>query len=454
MGLSIIILAAGAGSRLKSTLPKVLHEVGGKPLLQHVLDAAKALEPDTLCVVVGFGASAIRARFEEEAITWVTQPELKGTGDAVLQALPFIQDERVMVLYGDVPLVLPSTLASLAAISQGVGLLTAHVEDPTGYGRIVRHAGGSIVGIVEEKDASPAQKRIDEVNSGMMVLPVRQLKTWLSRLTNKNASGEYYLTDIIAMAVSEKITMTAIHPSVEEEIYGVNTRAQLSTLENFYQEAHTDRLMDEGVTFRDPARFDMRGNLNVEQDVIFDVNVICEGDVSIGEGSIIGPDVILKNVTIGKHVEIRAFCHIEEAVIKDHAIIGPFARIRPETVIEEHARIGNFVEVKKSMIGEGSKINHLSYIGDASLGKHVNVGAGTITCNYDGVNKHHTTVEDDVFIGSNTALVAPLTIGKGATIAAGSTLTKNAPSGQLTLSRTPQKTIPEWKRPLKNKEKT
>jgi bifunctional UDP-N-acetylglucosamine pyrophosphorylase/glucosamine-1-phosphate N-acetyltransferase len=452
MGLSIVILAAGMGSRLKSKTPKVLHTVGGKPLLQHVLETAKALKPSNIFVVIGHGAEAVKSRFEDENITWVMQSEPKGTGDAVLKALPGIKDERVMVLYGDVPLVLPSTLAQLTQQPEGISMLTVSLEDPFGYGRIIRNQQGEVQEIVEQKDGTEAELEITEINTGFYVLPVSKLKKWLPQLTNKNANGEYYLTDVIALAVKEKVKIHVEKPSIEEEILGVNTKAQLAVLEGFYQSIQAERLMDEGLTLRDPGRFDLRGDLKVERDVDFDVNVVCEGNVSIGEGSTIGPNVVLKNVTIGKNVAIRAFSHVEEAIVKDNAIIGPFARIRPESIIEENVRVGNFVEVKKSVIGKGSKINHLSYVGDATLGDNVNVGAGTITCNYDGVNKHKTQVGNNVFIGSNTALVAPITVGDNATIGAGSTLNKDAPQDQLTVSRSPQRSVAAWKRPEKEED--
>lgn len=452
MGLSIVILAAGVGSRLKSKTPKVLHTVGGKPLLQHVLETAKALKPSNIFVVIGHEARAIKSRFEDENITWVMQSEPKGTGDAVLKALPGIKDERVMILYGDVPLVLPSTLAQLTQQPEGISMLTVSLDDPFGYGRIIRNQQGEVQGIVEQKDGTEAELEITEINTGFYVLPVSKLKKWLPQLTNKNANGEYYLTDVIGLAVKDKVKIHVEKPSIEEEILGVNTKAQLAVLEGFYQSIQAERLMDEGLTLRDPGRFDLRGELTVERDVDFDVNVVCEGNVSIGEGSTIGPNVVLKNVTIGKNVTVRAFSHIEESIVKENAVIGPFARIRPESVIEESARVGNFVEVKKSVIGKGSKLNHLSYVGDATLGDNVNVGAGTITCNYDGVNKHKTQVGDNVFIGSNTALVAPITVGNNATIGAGSTLNKDAPEDQLTVSRSPQRSVAAWKRPEKEKD--
>ncbi len=452
MGLSIVILAAGVGSRLKSKTPKVLHTVGGKPLLQHVLETAKALNPSNIFVVVGREAKAIKARFEDENVTWVMQSDPKGTGDAVLKALPGIKDERVMILYGDVPLVLPSTLAKLTQEPEGVSMLTVSLEDPFGYGRILRNHQGDIKCIIEQKDATDAELEIREVNTGLFVLPASKLKKWLPQLSNKNASGEYYLTDVIGLAVRDKVSIHVETTLIEEEIFGVNTKAQLAVLEGFYQSLQAERLMDEGLTLRDPGRFDLRGELTVEKDVVFDANVVCEGNVSIGEGSVIGPNVVLKDVTIGKNVTVRAFSHIEDATVKENAIIGPFARIRPESVIEENAHIGNFVEIKKSVIGKGTKVNHLSYVGDATLGDNVNVGAGTITCNYDGVNKHKTQVGDNVFIGSNTALVAPISVGDNATIGAGSTLNKDVPQDQLTVSRSPQRSVASWKRPEKEKD--
>ncbi len=452
MALNIIILAAGQGTRMRSDLPKVLHTIGGKPMLQHVYERAQELNPGTITIVYGHGAQLILSRFSDWPVVWVEQALQLGTGHAVQQALPYLQDEAVvLVLYGDVPLLCRETLEKLLAVvsENSLGLLTASMDDPTGYGRIVRDDKGRVLRIVEEKDASSEEQKIKEVNTGILATAGFRLRTWLARLDNANAQGEYYLTDIIAMAVADGVAVRAVSAPLDE-VAGVNSKRQLAELERVYQRRQADALLEQGVTLRDPARFDLRGRIEaVGRDVEIDVNVILEGSVRIGDRVRIGPNVLLKDVVVGDEVEILAGSVIEQAQIGARSRIGPFARIRPETVLAEETHIGNFVEIKKSMIGTGSKVNHLSYIGDSEIGAQVNIGAGTITCNYDGVNKHKTVIEDGAFIGSNTQLVAPVRVGRDATIGAGSTITKDAPAGKLTLSRCQQITIEHWQRPKK-----
>ncbi len=452
MKLSVIILAAGQGTRMRSSMPKVLHPIGGQSLLEHVIATARGLGAATISVVYGHGGELVRERVSEQDVLWVEQAQQLGTGHAVAQALPGIADDHtVVVLYGDVPLLSAPTLQRLIddASHRTLGLLTAHLDDPSGYGRIIRDAQGDVLAIVEHKDASEAQRAIREVNTGILAAPAAQMKKWIAALDNNNAQGEYYLTDVIAMAVGDGVAINTVHPSSISEVLGVNNKAQLADLERAYQRGQADRLMERGVTLRDPARFDVRGEIEVGRDVVIDFNVVCEGRVIIGNEVNIGPNVCLKDVVIGDGVQVLANSVIEEANIGAGSRIGPFARIRPGTVLGEAAHIGNFVEIKKAIIGHGSKVNHLSYVGDATIGRGVNIGAGTITCNYDGANKHQTVIEDDAFIGSDTQLVAPVTVGAGATIGAGSTITKNAPPGELTYSRTPQQTRNGWKRPVK-----
>jgi bifunctional UDP-N-acetylglucosamine pyrophosphorylase/glucosamine-1-phosphate N-acetyltransferase len=454
MNLSIIILAAGQGTRMRSDLPKVLHPLGGRPLLGHVLDTARRFGDVALHVVVGHGADRVRAAFPDPAIHWVTQEEQLGTGHAVAQVLPDIPDEHaVMVMYGDVPLIRKETLGALQviALNNEVGLLTAELDDPTGYGRILHAADGSIVGSVEEKDATDRQRRIREVNTGFVAAPARSLRNWVASLDNNNAQGEFYLTDIIARAVTDGIIVRGITTKDRNEVLGVNTRAQLATLERCYQLRQARACMEDGVTLIDPARFDLRGRLDAGQDVVIDVNAVLEGEISLGDRVSIGPNVVMRDVTVADDVTILANCVVEEADIGAGARIGPFARIRPGTRLAQSTHVGNFVEIKNSGVGAGSKINHLSYIGDTGIGRDVNIGAGTITCNYDGANKHRTVIGDGVFIGSDTQLVAPVTVADGATIGAGSTITKDAPAGELTLSRAPQETRKGWQRPVKKK---
>lgn len=452
MHTDVVILAAGQGSRMKSALPKVMHPLAGKPMLQHVIDSAAKLNQAALHVVVGHGAELVRKQLEQQPVTISLQAEQLGTGHAVAQALPVCQlDGVVLILYGDVPLIQVSTLqALLQQAQQGhLGLLTVELVDPTGYGRIVRNAVKDVVAIVEHKDANEDQRQIREVNTGIMAVPSQLLNSWLPQLSSENAQGEYYLTDIIAMAAEEGIRISAIQPTTEQEVQGVNNRQQLAELERWYQLQQAKILMAEGVSLYDPSRIDIRGDLSVGQDVVIDVNCVFEGHVVLADGVVIGPNCVIKNTTLGVGTRIEAHSVLDEAIVGSHAVIGPFARIRPGTQLADHTKIGNFVETKKAIIGEGSKVNHLSYIGDAVIGTEANVGAGTITCNYDGVNKFTTQIGDGAFIGSNTSLVAPVCVGDNATVAAGSTITKDIPNGQLGVARGQQKIVTHWKRPTK-----
>lgn len=452
MHLSIIILAAGQGTRMRSALPKVLHEVGGKPLLEHVINTARLLDPDTVHVVYGHGGEQVPEALAHHEVTWVEQAQQLGTGHAVAQALPAIPDDhRVLVLYGDVPLVTPGTLAQIRdqAGEAALALLSAVIDTPHGYGRVLRDSSGKVTGIVEEKDASDAQRAINEINTGFLAAQAGSLKRWVDRLDNRNAQGEYYLTDVIELAVSEGTAVTAVPVQDHGEILGINNRAQLARLERAYQRRAARQLMLEGVTLIDPARFDLRGSLVAGEDTIIDINVIIEGDVKLGSRVKIGAGCVIRDTRIDDDAEVLPYSVIDNASIGTAARIGPFARIRPETRLANRVHVGNFVEIKKSEVGEGSKINHLSYIGDSIIGERVNIGAGTITCNYDGANKHQTLIEDDVFVGSDTQLVAPVKVGAGATIGAGSTVTREVPAGELTLSRSPQITKTGWQRPVK-----
>lgn len=449
--LDVIILAAGHGKRMRSTLPKVLHKLAGKPLLQYIVETVKELQPHEVYVVYGNGGGQVPKYLNHLAVNWVRQAELLGTGHAVAQAIPEIeQDENhILILLGDTPLVSLTTLKKLinATKAHQIGLITLTTQQPFGLGRILRNQLGKVIQIIEEKDASIEQRKIQEVNSGIFYVPVKLLKHWLPKIKKTNAQGEYYLTDIITMAVDENIEIVTVSSDIDGEMQGVNDRVQLAKLERYFQYQAAKKLMLAGVTLRDPCRFDLRGQLTVEKDVIIDVDVILEGENTIGANSSVGSHTILKDVKIGRNVEIKPYSLIEGAVIGDDCIIGPFARIRPGSVLKKNVHIGNFVEVKKSHIEQQTKINHLSYIGDANIGKNVNIGAGTITCNYDGANKHKTQIEDDVFVGSNTALIAPIRIKKGATVGAGSTLNKDVPAGKLTLNRAETKTLSGWKRP-------
>ncbi len=450
--LSVVVLAAGLGKRMRSDLPKVLHPVAGRPLLAHVLDTARTLKPERLCVIYGHGGEAVPKTIGGADITWVKQEPQLGTGHAVLQALPHLDPEGItLVLYGDVPMTARDTLESLLgkAGPQRLALLTVDLPDPHGYGRIVCHKAGTVTAIVEEKDASAAQRKIGEVNTGIMAVPTRYLKDWLHRLENRNAQGEYYLTDVVAMAVKAKVAVATVQPAHDWETLGVNSKAQLAELERIYQRQQATRLLDAGVTLADPARLDVRGELTCGRDVFIDVGCVFEGRVNLGDAVRVGAHSVVKNALLGEGSEVLPFSLIEECETGRRCRVGPYARLRPGTRLADDVHIGNFVEVKNSQIGDKSKANHLSYVGDATVGRDVNIGAGTITCNYDGANKHRTVIEDDVFIGSDTALVAPVTVARGATIGAGSTVTKDAPPGQLTVSRAKQLSVPHWKRPVK-----
>jgi bifunctional UDP-N-acetylglucosamine pyrophosphorylase/glucosamine-1-phosphate N-acetyltransferase len=453
--LEILILAAGKGTRMRSDLPKVLHKLAGKPLLGHVVDTAHALGAGQTCVVYGFGGEAVPQAMADDRLTFVLQAEQHGTGHAVKQALPKLADDSVtLVLYGDVPLTHISTLQPLVAAAQAgkLGLLTVNLTLPDGYGRIVRE-GGKVTRIVEHKDATPAERAIQEVNTGILAVATRHLKQWIAELKNDNAQGEYYLTDIIALAVRDGVTVETHQPNFEWEVLGVNSKAQLAELERIHQGEIAQALLDAGVTLLDPARLDVRGMLSCGRDVTIDVNCVFEGHVELGDSVQVGANCVLRNVTVAAGTRIDAFTLIDDAVIGEVNRLGPFSRIRPGTKLARDVHVGNFVEIKNSQIDDGSKINHLSYVGDTTMGKRVNIGAGTITCNYDGANKHRTVIEDEVFVGSATQLVAPITVGKGATLGAGTTLTRDAPAGELTLSRAKQLTINGWKRPVKqNKE--
>jgi bifunctional UDP-N-acetylglucosamine pyrophosphorylase/glucosamine-1-phosphate N-acetyltransferase len=452
MAITVIILAAGQGKRMYSALPKVLHPLAGSPLLRHVLTAAHTLKPREIRVVHGHGGAEVMSAFGGDHITWVEQGRQLGTGHAVKQALPGVPpSDVVLVLYGDVPLVTPATLRKLVAKARTgkLTLLTAQFADPTGYGRIIRAERGHISAIVEEKDATRDQRALTEVNTGLLACPGGQLREWVGRLKANNAQREYYLTDVVALAVRAGQHVAAVRAESESEVMGVNDKAQLAEAEGVLRRRVAAGLMKSGVTLLDPARLDVRGALRCGRDVSIDANVIFEGDVTLGDRVNIGPCSVIRNARIGAGTRIHPHCVIEEAEIGEGCEIGPYARMRPGVRMADGAKLGNFVEVKKSTIGRRSKVNHLAYIGDATIGERVNVGAGTITCNYDGANKHRTIIEDDVFVGSDVQLVAPVTIGRGATIGAGATITKNVPAGELTISERKQVTRYGWKRPVK-----
>lgn len=454
MNTNVVILAAGQGTRMKSALPKVLHPLAGTPMLEHVYRAARHRQPARLCIVYGHGGQQLRERLAHLDAEWVEQAEQLGTGHAVAQAAPCFDDDAiVLILYGDVPLIAPATLDALAGSAAGTGfaMVTVTLPDPSGYGRIVRDAIGRVARIVEHKDAGDAERDIDEINTGFMAVRGDLLRRWLSEIGNDNAQGEYYLTDIVALAVRDDIEVATVEPGSVHEVSGVNDRVQLAELERVYQRAAAEALMRAGVTIADPARLDIRGSVECEPDVFIDVNCVLEGQVRLATGVRIGPGVCLANVSIGAGTEVLANSVLQDCEVGADARIGPFARLRPDTVLADRVHVGNFVEVKKTTVGPGSKINHLAYVGDAEIGAEVNVGAGTITCNYDGANKHLTVIGDRAFIGSDTQLVAPVTVGADATIGAGTTLTGNAPPGQLTLSRARQRSIEGWKRPVKGK---
>lgn len=453
---------------MRSALPKVLHSIAGKALLQHVIDAALSLNPARLIVIHGHGADLVRERIGEKAayhpsegpavevpIFWALQEPQLGTGHALMQALPHLDDAYpTLVLYGDVPLTRPASLRRLvdAAGATGMGLMTVTLDDPTGYGRIIR-SEGKIQRIVEQKDARPEELAVCEVNTGILVAPTRALRGWLAGLGNDNAQKEYYLTDVIAMAVAQGLEIQAVQPDFTWEADGVNSKLQLAELERQYQQVMARALMEQGVTLLDPARLDVRGSLRCGADVSIDVNCVFEGEVSIGEGASIGAHCVIRNARIGAGAQIHPFTHIDGAIVGEQARIGPYARLRPGTELGEDTHIGNFVELKNTRMAAHSKANHLAYVGDAVVGERVNIGAGTITCNYDGANKYQTIIEDDAFIGSDSQLVAPVTVGRGATLGAGTTLAKNAPAGKLTITRVKQTTIESWKRPVKGTRK-
>jgi bifunctional UDP-N-acetylglucosamine pyrophosphorylase/glucosamine-1-phosphate N-acetyltransferase len=453
MSLTIIILAAGQGTRMYSQIPKVLHRLAGKPLLTHVVQSTLELGATIPPIVVyGHQGEVVRKTLAHLNVTWVEQPQQLGTGHALLQVLPHLSIEnRVLVLYGDGPLITSDTLQKFVknTPADAIGIITARIPDPTGLGRIIRDSDSKIIKIVEEKEANSTEKAINEINSGIYLFPARYLHAWLPHLKNHNSQKEFYITDLVALATQNKISIHGQEPAHYEEVLGINNRIQLAEAERFYQRRYAEQLMRQGVTLCDPHRFDVRGELTVGSDVIIDINVIIEGRVVIGNHCIIGPNTLLRDVTLSDHVEVKANCVIDNASIAEHSVIGPFARIRPGTRVSSHVKIGNFIEIKNSLIGSHTKIHHVGYIGDSELGKHVNIGAGTITCNYDGANKYKTIINDDAFIGSNTALVSPVTIGTGATIGAGSTITRDAPSQQLTICRGQQRSIPHWQRKKK-----
>lgn len=450
--LDILVLAAGKGTRMRSDLPKVLHPIGGKALVQHVVDTARQVGGEQILIIVGHGAEQVEQQMAAADVKFVLQAQQLGTGHAVQQALPQLRnDATVLILYGDVPLTRAQTLQQLIAgvNNQQMGLLTVNMQDPTGYGRIVRDDSGAVVAIVEHKDASDEQKKITEINTGIMAVRATHLQKWLPQLTNNNAQGEFYLTDIIAMAKADGIAIHVEQPAAVEEVEGINNRQQQAALERYYQQQKANDLMQAGVTLLDPTRFDCRGTITAGRDVVIDVNCVLEGEVELGNGVVIEPNCVIINSTIGANTRIKAFTHIEDAVLDANCDIGPYARLRPGTQLANDVKIGNFVETKKVIIAQGSKVNHLSYIGDASIGSKVNIGAGTITCNYDGVNKFRTEIGDHAFIGSNSALVAPVKIGAGATVGAGSIITKNVDDAELAIARNKQRNIQGWERPTK-----
>jgi bifunctional UDP-N-acetylglucosamine pyrophosphorylase/glucosamine-1-phosphate N-acetyltransferase len=448
--LNIVILAAGKGTRMYSHKPKVLHALAGKPLVQHVLDCAATLRPQRVCVVYGHGGEMVPQAMAQYGAQFVIQEPQLGTGHAVQQAMPHLSDEgRTLVLYGDVPLIRHNTLHQMQQAGDGLVLLTVTLDNPTGYGRIVRDSQGDVQCIVEEKDATPEQREIREVNTGILLAPTVQLRDWLGRLGNGNAQGEYYLTDIVGMAMRQGVVVHTVQPAQHWEVEGINNKMQLAALERTWQRVEAERLLAHGVTLADPARIDVRGRLVCGRDVEIDVGCIFEGEVTLGDNVRVGAYSVLRNATVATGTDIAPYSHIDSSVVGANCHIGPYARLRPGTKLADGAHIGNFVEIKNSEIGQGSKANHLSYIGDSTVGSRVNIGAGTITCNYDGANKYRTVIGDDAFIGSDTQLVAPVTVGRGATIGAGSTITKDTPDNELTLSRSKQLTVTGWKRPIK-----
>lgn len=452
MALSVVVLAAGKGTRMRSGLPKVLHPVAHKPMVQHVIDSARQLDSNAIHVIYGHGAEALLERLAGQHLNFVEQAEQLGTGHAVQQVIPHLSDdEHALILYGDVPLTRVETLQALVKAGQSteLALLTVTLPDPTGYGRILRDVQGNITGIVEQKDATTEQLKVNEANTGMMLAQGKALKRWLSALSNDNAQGEYYLTDIVAMAAQEGVQIASTQPKDIHEVEGANNRVQLAALERAYQQRQAEQLMLDGATLLDPARVDVRGTVAIANDVVVDVNVIFEGNVELGEGVVIESNCILRNCRIAAGTRIKSHSIVEDAQVGEHCEIGPYARLRPGSVLETGAKVGNFVEMKKSKLGKGSKANHLTYLGDAIIGENVNIGAGTITCNYDGVNKSTTQIDDGAFIGSNSSLVAPVRIGKQATVGAGSTITKEVADSELAIARGKQRNITGWQRPQK-----
>jgi bifunctional UDP-N-acetylglucosamine pyrophosphorylase/glucosamine-1-phosphate N-acetyltransferase len=450
--LNIVILAAGKGTRMHSDLPKVLHEIAGRPLLTHVIDCAEKLQPNAIVVVYGHGGEKVRETIDKPGIQWAFQAQQLGTGHAVQMAMPYLDGNGVtLVLLGDVPLLRAQTCRQLIAeATHQLALLTVDKAHPYGYGRVVRDNGGSVMAIVEEKDASDEQRQLNEVNSGIMAMPTAQLAGWLNRLSNDNQQGEYYLTDIIAMAVADGVGVVTAQAD-ESEVIGINSKHDLAEVERHYQKTAAAQLLQFGVTLRDPQRLDVRGTLKTGRDVVIDIGCVFEGEVEIGDGVNIGAYCVIRDAVIGAGTSIAPYSHIDSATIASNCRIGPYARLRPGTQLLDNAHVGNFVEIKNSRVDNGSKINHLSYVGDSTVGKHVNIGAGTITCNYDGVNKHRTVIGDHAFIGSDTQLVAPVTVAEGSTIGAGSTITRDTTPNALTLSRSKQITVEGWKRPEKKK---
>ena len=454
MGLSVVILAAGKGKRMASSFPKILHPLGGIPLLERVVNTAQTLKPEAIHVVYGNGGSTVHQELNHLSVNWIKQEEQLGTGHAVMQAMPECKDsDQVLVLYGDVPIITAKTLQQLLnrTSKNGLGLILTELEDPSGFGRIIRNEMGNIIAIVEDKDATDQQLKIREINTGILTTSARFLKSWLPELKNNNKQEEYYLTDIVELAVKSGHPVGGFMAHCHEEVLGVNDRWQLAKLERYYQHMFAKELAYAGVTIMDPNRLDVRGEVTAGTDVVLDINVVLEGKVTIGSNSTIGPNVIIKNATIGDNVTIHANSIIEGAKVSDGAEVGPFARLRPGTLIDKRAKVGNFVEIKNTRLGVGSKANHLAYLGDAIIGKEVNIGAGTITCNYDGVNKWPTTIGDGAFIGSNASLIAPVTIGNKATIGAGSSISQDAPAEQLTLARAKQNIVKGWRRPKSDK---
>jgi bifunctional UDP-N-acetylglucosamine pyrophosphorylase/glucosamine-1-phosphate N-acetyltransferase len=452
-GLNVVVLAAGQGKRMRSRLPKVLHPLAGRPLIGHVIAAARALKPARICVVYGHGGEQVPQAVAADDLVFVRQQPQLGTGHALAQALPQLAGAGLtLVLYGDVPLIGEETLAAMVAGGgDRLTLLTAELEDPSGYGRIVRNRRGSITAIVEEKDATPAQRAIREVNTGIMALPGARLEKWLGQLGNRNAQREYYLTDVVPLALADGVAVTSVRARANWEVMGVNSKQQLAQLERIWQEQQALRLMDAGVTLADPRRIDVRGSLSCGADVRIDVNCVFEGEVRIADRVEIGANCVIRDAEIGAGSRVEPFTHIDSARIGANCRVGPYARLRPGARLGEDVHVGNFVEIKAAELGARSKANHLAYVGDATVGRDVNIGAGTITCNYDGANKHRTVIEDDVQIGSDVQLVAPVTVGRGATIGAGTTVWKAAPPGELTVNEKTQVTKPGWKRPRKNK---